>query len=117
MKIKAKVKIRLGRDLNYEVDSLKLKVTFKSPNKFRKVELCDYIVARKWREKETKKDFLERCNVFLSNKDEVVFVVKEMVIEYFKKKEIAIGANVLEDKLMSSVKAFNKNDFEIEVEI
>jgi|GEM_PF-7038795 len=117
MKIKAKVKIRLGRDFNFEVDSIKFKVKFKDPNKFKKVELYDCIIARRWQEKETKIEFLERCNVFLSNKEEVIFIVKEMVSEYFKKKEIASDGNVIEDKLMSSIKVYNKNDFEIEVEI
>ena len=117
MKIKAKVKIKTGYNLDCEIDAIKFKVTFKEPNKFRRVKLQDCIIAHKWRQKETKTEFMERCNVFLSDQNEMVRVVKEMVNEYFEKKEITSNSDVLEDGVRASIKAFNKKDFEIEVEI
>lgn len=117
MKIKATVKVVVGYGSDYKVDSIKLKVKFKDPKKFRKIKLQDYIVTHKWQQKETRIDFLERCSMALANKDEIVQTTKEMVKKYFASKEDNSFENTLERELGAALKSFNKNVLEIEVEI
>jgi hypothetical protein len=116
-KIKAKVKIGVGYGSDYKVDSIKLKVKFKDPNKFRKVKLQECIVIHNWRQKETKIAFLERCSMFLSNKEYIVQTAQDMVKEYFKNQGENSNENTLEAELGVLLKSINKNDLVIEVEI
>lgn len=98
--------LKVGRcPMEYQVNSLKLRLEFKEPGKFKKVKLQKYVINYKWREDETRINFLERCADFLMDKEGITQTATDMVKEYFKGKEDNTYEKSLEEYMFSAIKS------------
>lgn len=115
MKIRAKVKLVNQYDFFESFEAIKVIIVFRDPSEGEDVKINEYLCRSK-SNKERYKEFLDRCEVSL-NMDNIKFVVKTAIQDYFKKKDIDTKNDNKFNKIQRTIKELNKNKIEFEFEI
>lgn len=114
MKIKGKISLHVKNDI-FGCPILKMKVKFNVPNGiFKKVEYKTLFSYYDYKDHKINNKYHEDCLNLLSNREKIIEIGKEMIIEYMEyinKNDNYINKN---DEILKMIKNINKEKIKIE---